>query len=78
MSAGEASFFASDSEVLLVLRYITAGHDVFGEAAENSVWLCVINRSDEAREYSVDCAVAGLGVHSGVAAPLSGEIIRLL
>ena len=63
---------------MIVLRYITDGKDVFGEAAENSVWLCVINRSDEAREFSVDCAVAGLGVHSGVAAPLSGEFIRLL
>jgi 4-alpha-glucanotransferase len=78
LSTGKASFFASDSEVLLILRYITAGHDVFGDPAENSVWLCVINRSDEAREYSVDCADAGLGVHTGTAAPLSGELIRLL
>ena len=78
LSTGRAAFFASDSEVMIVLRYITDGKDVFGEAAENSVWLCVLNRSDEARSYSVDCAVAGLGVHTGVAAPLSGEIIRLL
>jgi 4-alpha-glucanotransferase len=78
LSTGRAAFFASDSEVMIVLRYITDGKVVFGDAAENSVWLCVLNRSGEERAYSVDCAAAGLGVHTGVAAPLSGEIIRLL
>ena len=78
LSTGKAAFFASDSEVLIILRYITAGHDVFGESCENGVWLCVINRSEQAHTYSVDCSAAGLGIQTGIAAPISGELIRLL
>ena len=77
LSTGRAVFMADNSDVLLVLRYITDGKDIFGEACENSVWLCVINRGETARDYSADCSEAGLGVYTGTAAPLSGEIIRL-
>ena len=77
LSTGRALFFADNSEVLLVLRYITDGKDIFGDESENSVWLCVINRAETARPYSVDCSAAGLGVYSGIAQPVSGEIIKL-
>ena len=77
LTTGRAVFFAADSEVLLVLRYITDGRDVFGDACENGVWLCVINRSDAARPYYVDCGAAGLGLLHGIAAPLSGELKRM-
>ena len=78
LSTGKAAFFASDSEVLIILRYIDHGHDVFGETCENGAWLCVLNRSEEAHTYSVDCSAAGLGIRTGIAAPLSGELIKLL
>ena len=77
LSTGHAVFMAENSEVLLVLRYITDGKDIFGEESENSVWLCVINRSDTAQDYHADCGAAGLGIHTGTAKPFSGEIIRL-
>ena len=77
LSTGRALFFADNSEVLLILRYITDGKDIFGEESENSVWLCVVNRTDAERPYSVDCSAAGLGVYSGIAQPISGEIIKL-
>ena len=70
-------FFAENSDVLLVLRYITDGKDIFDEESENGVYLCVINRSETEKSYSADCSAAGLGVVTGVAAPVSGEIIRL-
>ena len=77
LSTGRAQFFAENSDVLLVLRYITDGKDIFEEESENGVYLCVVNRSETERSYSVDCSAAGLGVVTGVAAPVSGEIIRL-
>ena len=77
LSTGRAVFLAENSEVLLVLRYITDGRDIFGEESENAVWLCVINRSDTAQSYHADCSAAGLGIYNGTAKPLSGEIIRL-
>jgi len=77
LSTGRAVFMADSSDVLLVLRYITDGHDIFGEESENSVWLCVINRGETARDYSADCSAAGLGTYTGTAKPMSGEIIRL-
>lgn len=77
LSTGRAVFLAENSDVLLVLRYITDGKDIFGEESENGVWLCVVNRSDTQRPYSADCSAAGLGVVTGVAQPVSGEIIRL-
>ena len=77
LSTGRAVFMADSSDVLLILRYITDGKDIFGEESENSVWLCVLNRGDTARDYSADCSAAGLGVYTGRAEALSGEIIRL-
>ena len=77
LSTGRAQFFAENSDVLLVLRYITDGKDIFEEESENGVYLCVVNRSETERSYSVDCSAAGLGVVTGVAAPISGEIVRL-
>jgi hypothetical protein len=61
----------------MVLRYITDGKDVFGQESENSVWLCVINRSDSPQSYTVDCRCAGMESYTGTAAPLSGEIFRI-
>ncbi len=77
LSTGRAQFFAENSDVLLVLRYITDGKDIFDEESENGVYLCVVNRSETEKSYSADCSAAGLGVVTGVAAPVSGEIIRL-
>ena len=77
LSTGEAKFYAESGDVLVVLRYITDGRDVFGDSAENGVYLCVLTRGVGPRAYSVDCSAAGLGVYSGTAAPESGEIIRL-
>ena len=77
LSTGSVRFFAESADVLLVLRWIRDGRDVFGQTAENGVYLSVINRGGSARLYSADCACAGLGVVNGTAAPMCGEILRL-
>ena len=77
LSTGQALFQADGPDVLLVLRYITDGRDVFGLPAENGVYLCVVNRGDQAHSYSLDCSAAGLGTVTGIAPPISGSIRRL-
>ena len=77
LSTGNAVFMADGTDVLLVLRYVTDGKDAFGEETDNAVFLGVFNRSGEARSYSADCSAAGLGVRTGIAPPLAGEILRL-
>ena len=77
LSTGEAQFIAVSSDVLLVLRYITEGKDVFGVEAENGVYLCVINRGTSPRLFSVDCSKAGIGTYIASAVPETGEILRL-
>ena len=77
LSVGHVMFAAEDSDVLLVLRYISDGRDAFGLPAENGAYLTVLNRSAETRHYSADCSAAGAGIYCGIAAPMSGEIIKL-
>ncbi len=77
LSTGEARFFAESVDVLLILRYVTGGRDVFGLEAENGAYLCVINRGTGARSYSVDCSAAGKGIVRGKAEPMSGTTLRL-
>ena len=68
---------AASSDVLLILRWIEGGKDVFGEAAENGVYLAVINRGDVSASYSVDCSAAGKSVVRGDIGPCTAEIRRL-
>ena len=77
LSTGNALFLADGTDVLMVLRYITGGRDVFSLPAENGAYLCVLNRNREARPYSADCSPAGLGTVTGIAPPLSGTIRKL-
>ena len=77
LSTGHVRFMALNRDLLLVLRYITDGRDVFGEAAENGVYLAVIHRGAEGCSFMADCSAAGLGIYEGQARPVSGEIIRL-
>ncbi len=77
LSTGEAVFMAASSEVLLILRYIRGGKDVFGLPAEDGATLTVLNRSEQALPFEANCAAAGKGVVRGTAAPLSGEILEL-
>ena len=67
---GAAGFSAPDPDVLTVLRAVCGGRDEFGQAAEDGVFLAVINRS--ACEKSI---VADLWAgHAG----LSGAQLRQL
>ena len=78
LATGHARFFSAGPDVLLVLRWISGGKDVFGEEAEDGVYLAVINRSAQSRRYLADCSAAGLvSAVSGEIAPLSAEILRL-
>ncbi len=77
LSTGEAVFMAASADLLLILRYIHGGKDVFGLPAEDGAYLTVINRSEEEAAYTADCSAAGKGLVRGTAAPLSGAVIKL-
>ena len=77
LSTGHAHFMTACRDVLLILRYICDGKDAFGEPAENGVYLSVINRSEQAYDYTADCSAAGIGDYSGSIPALSAEIIRI-
>ncbi len=77
LSTGHVKFAAVSGGVLLILRYITEGKDVFGEPAENGVYLAVVNRDAEPAAYTMDCSEAGCGLIHGCIGPCAGEIRRL-
>ncbi len=78
LSTGHARFLALSRDLLLVLRWITEEKDIFGEPAENGVYLAVINRSREASDYELDCSALGCGLVQGSIGGCRGEIRRLL
>ncbi|MBR5094963.1 MAG: glycoside hydrolase family 13 protein [Oscillospiraceae bacterium] len=77
LSTGHARFLAASGGVLMILRYIVDGHDVFGEEAENGVYLAVADRDDEPADYEIDCRDLGLGHVRGHIGPRSAQILRL-
>ena len=76
-STGHAQFMAATGDVLLILRWISDGHDVFGDAAENGAYLAVINRGAAEVHYRADCSAAGCGTVGGTAEPVNAKIIRI-
>lgn len=76
-STGHAQFMAATQDVLLILRWISDGHDAFGDAAENGAYLAVINRGAAEVHYRADCSAAGCGTVEGTAEPVSAKIIRI-
>ena len=76
-STGHAQFMAATQDVLLILRWISDGHDAFGDAAENGAYLAVINRGAAQARYRADCSAAGCGTVEGTAEPVSAKIIRI-
>ena len=78
LSTGSARFLAVSGGVLLILRAILDGRDVFGQEAENGVYLAIINRDADRADYELDCAKLGCGLVRGQIAGRSAEIRRLL
>ncbi|MBQ9857529.1 MAG: glycoside hydrolase family 13 protein, partial [Oscillospiraceae bacterium] len=76
LSVGEACFMAYSRDILMVLRYVNEGKDVFGEECENAAYLAIINRGDAA-DYEADCSAAGKGIVKGCVESMSAEIIKL-
>ena len=77
LTTGKALYFAASTEVLMILRYIDNGEDVFGNTAENGAYLTVINRSAEKRWFEADCTAAGKGFIPGAVEPFSYKMIKL-
>jgi 4-alpha-glucanotransferase len=77
LSTGEACFQAAGADVLLILRYITDGRDVFGRPAENGAYLAVINRGEVPASYAEDCSAAGRGIIRGRMDACAAEIMVL-
>ena len=61
-----------------MLRYILDGRDVFGESAENGVYLAVASRDEEPADYTIDCSDLGCGIVTGHIGACSVEVRRLL
>ena len=78
LSTGHVRFAAGSDGILLILRYITDGQDVFGDPAENGVYLAAVNRNREDTSYRYDCSDLGLGVIEGCIRGHSGSIRRIL
>ena len=78
LSTGHVRFLALSRDLLLILRWITDGRDVFGQPAENGVYLAVVNRGRAPADYELDCGDLGCGEVSGSISGCSGEIRRLL
>ena len=77
LSTGHARFMAASADVLLILRWIAGGRDVFGEPAEDGAYLAVINRGDCEAAYSADCSEAGKGFVRGRIGACTAEIRKL-
>ena len=78
LSTGHVRFAAGSDGVLLILRWITDGKDVFGEAAENGAYLAVVNRNRESASYRYDCSDLGFGEIGGIVRGHSGSIRKIL
>ncbi len=77
LSTGHARFMAASPDVLLILRWIEGGKDVFGLPAENGAYLTVVNRGESIALYSADCSAADKGFVSGSIGPCSAEVLKL-
>ena len=77
LSTGRVRFAAASEGLLLILRSVTDGKDVFGSPAENGVYLAVVNRG-EAAEYSLDCSDLGCGTVRGQIGACRAEIRKIL
>ena len=77
LSTGQVRFAAASEGLLLILRSVTDGKDVFGSPAENGVYLAVVNRG-EAAEYSLDCSDLGCGTVRGQIGACRAEIRKIL
>ena len=77
LSTGKVRFLAAGGDVLLILRYINDGKDVFGRPAQNGAYLAVVNRGDTAADFSADCSEAGVGPVKGQIEACSAEILVL-
>ena len=76
LSTGEAKFMAASADVLLILRWIEGGKDVFGLPADNGAYLTVINRG-AAADFAADCSAAGFGLYRGHIESESARTIEL-
>ncbi len=77
LSTGEARFFAASGDLLLILRWISDGKDVFGLPAPNAAWLVAVNRSMNDVSFTVDCSAAGHGLYHGRIGPEEAKFIEL-
>lgn len=77
LSTGEARFMAASQDVLLILRWISDGKDVFGLPAADSAWLIAVNRAASSVDFTVDCSAAGHGLYHGRIEPETARFIEL-
>ena len=79
LTRGHAAFFAPDSELLLVLRFVANGEDALGQSAENGVYLLLVNRSKELRYLHADFpALLRQNGYTGGEVPRSAKLTKLL
>ena len=77
LSTGAIQIAAWSADVLLILRYIRGGQDVFDLPARDGVYLAVINRGAAPADYELDGSAAGLAAITGHIEAGSAEIRKL-
>ena len=81
LSVGSAAFYSPNPDVLCILRCITGGRDIFGERAEDGIFLCAVNRAAEPRDLVCDLWLDNTGLTAAelealkAANPTKGECI---
>lgn len=62
LSTGGIGIYASGNDLLLLLRTVCNGQDVFGDAAENGVYVLAVNRGEQPVRETVSIFTPGHGL----------------
>jgi glycosidase len=54
LKTGAYSFYAASEDMILILRFIAGGKDMFDEPGENGVYLTVVNRAAHSGYFALD------------------------
>ncbi len=54
LKTGAYSFYAASENMIMILRFVAAGKDMFDEPVENGVYLTVVNRAGHSGYFALD------------------------
>lgn len=72
LKTGAYSFYAASEDMIMILRFIADGKDMFDEPGENGVYLTVVNRAAHSGHFALDLLDAKECVDAGRMEALRG------